>query len=381
MSYFVNRRPRVVGNSVLLVKRQLLGKGQIIAKIGQEVFPSDIIGRGATTAGFRNINLAKMLGVSPKQAAEYLDRPLKQRIYKDELLAFKKGGFLNPKKVITSPTDGVLDSYNDSTGELRISFLPHPIELPAAVFGVVEKIDQIKAEVIIKTQATAIYGILGTGRSREGSLKVIGGRSDLTDKARMPTDLAKHILVSGGLIYTGALAQAVASGVHGIITGGINSLDYKSISGGRLNSPAKFVSDIGLAIVVTEGFGSIPIGEDIFNILTSFNNQFVIIDGNRGKIILPSCQKDCMLNIRKVSLPPQALERFVEPSIEIEATELRLGQRVRVIASPNMGEQGDVMAIDNVPSLLESQIRTIMVTVETKSRKIKVPYSNLEVIN
>jgi hypothetical protein len=191
----------------------------------------------------------------------------------------------------------------------------------------------------------------------------------------------KHILVSGGLIYSGALAQAITSGVHGIITGGINSSDYKSLRGGKLAFPGKYGSDIGLSLVVCEGFGSIPIGEDIFTILQKYNNQFVIIDGNAGKITLPACDSDCIIQIRKVALPQGLKQNYIDSIPEVEAVNLERGQKVRVIAAPFMGEQGVVDTIDATPTVLKSRISTFLVTITTKSRKIRVPYLNIEVIN
>ncbi len=381
MSLLASSRTRVTLDKVIYIKRQLSKPGQILIAAGTEVAPADIIGRSSISAGFRTVDLAKQLQVSPKDAQRYLQRQIGQKIFKGELLAYKKGGFLEKEKPIVSPLDGVVDFYDVNTGNLKISYIPHVIDLPAAVYGIVEGIDHDKSEIIVKTQASRIYGMFGTGKSREGTLKILGNRSDLTDRNRISQVNSNHILVSGGLIYSGALAQAISSGVHGIITGGINGSDFKSIRGGRLIFPGNFGNDIGLSMIVTEGFGSIPIGEDIFSVLESFNDRFAIIDGNGARITLPSYQSDCIIEIRKVSLPPGQRLQTSEPLPDLEAINLEIGQKVRVIASPFMGDQGQVVAIDNVPTLLESKIRTYLVTVATKSRKIRVSFLNLEIIN
>jgi hypothetical protein len=380
MNLIANRRVRVIENQVIYIKRQLPKPGQILVSQGHEVSPADIIGHSTVSAGFRTVNLAKQLNVSPKDAQRYLQRQISQKIYKGELLAYKKGGLLSKEKLIVSPLDGVVDFFDEQTGNLRISYLPHMVDLPAAVYGVVEQIDENKSEVLIKTQATQVYGMLGSGRSREGTLNILGNRSDLTDRERISKLNANHILVSGGLIYAGALAQAISSGVHGIITGGINGSDFKNIRGGRLIVPGNLGNDIGLSLIVCEGFGSIPIGEDIFSVLQKFNNQFAIIDGNGTRITLPSCESGCIINIRKVTLPPSAREKFTDPTPETSAIPLEVGQKVRVVASRYMGEQGIITAIDGTVTMLESKINTYLVTITNKSRKIKVPYLNLEII-
>ncbi len=381
MSLLVNRRTRVIRNVVTHISRKLPAKGEIFASLNQEVKPSDILGRATISPGFRNINLAEELSVSPIEARKCLQRQIGQSIFKGELLAFKQGGFLRGKRIVTSPSDGLLDFYDDKTGELKIEFTPLKVDIPAAVYGLVEKIDKLRGEVIIKTQTTQIFGVFGTGKLREGILKIVGGRDDLTDKSRISANLEGHIVVTGGLIYRDALSRAVAVGVHGIITGGINAEDYRGMTGGHLPFPSKLGGDVGIGVLVSEGFGSISIGEDIFSVLKEYDNQFVILDGNRARLLLPSCNSDCLVQIRKVALPGLEASNLVEPLKEVEAVELSVGQMVRLISAPFIGMQGKVMQIDQTVTELPSGVKTFLVTVQSKSRKIKVPYSNIEIIN
>lgn len=379
LSLMVNRRIRVVHDVITFVRRQLPATGRITAQVGQEVAPSDILGHAMVSPGFRNVNLAAELAVSPSEAIAYLRPKIGQKIFKGELLAYKSSGLFQQKKIMTAPTDALLHSYNDTTGELRLSFLPHQIDLPAAVFGVIEKVNELKGEVLIRTQASEIYGLFGTGKSREGQLKILGNRSDLADRSRMSSGLAGLIVVAGALIYSAALADAVAMGIHGIITGGINASDLKSMSGGRLQLAKQYGTDIGIGLMVTEGFGSVPIGEDIFETLVQFDDRFAILDGNRSRLSLPSSDANCMIKIRNTKIPGVE-KKQVEPIPDIEATQLITGFKVRSIGKP-MGDQGEVIAIDSSPTLLPSGVATYLVTVQTHTRKFKVPYSNIEIIS
>ncbi len=60
--------------------------------------------------------------------------------------------------------------------------------------------------------------------------------------------------------------------------------------------------------------------------------------------------------------------------------EIAVNKMVRVIGTSFMGEQGKIVAIDRMDSLLPSKVKSTLVTLETKSRKIQVPISNLELI-
>lgn len=377
MTLFANLRVRVIRDVVAMVRRELPGKGQILVQVGQEVSSHEILGRSEVSAGFRSINLAQALSVPPKKVQDYLQCRIGQTIYKGELLAFKKGSLFSSPKIVTAPTDGILELVDTSSGEAKITFLPHQMELPAAVFGIVEAVDNDHGAVLIKTQVTQIYGLFGSGKVREGNLRVLGGRGDLISKIRITPDLTNQILIGGGLIFTSAISQAVMVGAVGLITGGINSKDFKSIFGGRLTYPPKFGTDIGIGILICEGFGSIPIGEDIFEVIRTYDGQFAILEGNRARLSIPSLDSDCLVRIRKIKLPKPTL--MVEPLLEVEAIQLKVGQRVRIIG-PFIGEQGEVVAVDQQATMLLSKIRTYLITVKAKRRTLRVPYCNVEVI-
>ncbi|TSC65551.1 MAG: Uncharacterized protein CEO21_385 [Microgenomates group bacterium Gr01-1014_80] len=373
MTLLVNSRIRIAPDKITTVRRVLRGDGQILVSAGQEVSPSDVIGRSILSAGFRTINLAEALSVSPGESKKYLQRSLGKPIFKGELLAFKKGGLFGGKKLVIAPTDGILELFSEKTGTLKLKILPHQIDLAAAVFGKVLNVDHIKKEVMIKTQATQIYGVMGSGRLREGNLKFLGGRGDLIDQEKILPQFSDKILVGGGLIYTQALNKAVALGINGIISGGVNAEDYKSMAGGHLkeNKPD---SDVGIGILVTEGFGSIPIGLDLFDLLKGFEDKFVILEGNKRRLSLPAFSEDCLVKIRQTELVEEI------DGAPVSTDELKLNKRVRVIGDPYLGEVGKLVSIDQGLTRLPSQIITLMVTIETASRKISVPYTNVEII-
>lgn len=375
MNLVVNKRVRIIPENVTYVQRFLQGNGKIVVAAGQEVSPSDVIGKSTISAGFRRVNISQALSVNPKDVKKYLQRSIGKVIYKGELLGYKSGGLFGGKKLLLAPTDGILEQLDEVTGILKLKILPHTVDLPAAVFGIIEKVDHVKKAVIIKTQVTQIYGMLGSGRPREGYLKVLGGRGDLISSDRISPDFNDKIIVGGGQIYKDGLKEAVSFGVKGIITGGINASDFKGMSGGKIKF-AHSESEVGIGVLVTEGFGTIPIGEDIFEILKSFDDRFVILEGNSARVDLPSVSANSLINIKKVHLP-----KFTELTSYVNEDSLRLGKEVRIIGSSYMGEQGQVESVDQMTTKLPSGAITYMITIATKSRKIKVPYNNLEIIS
>ncbi len=382
MKHFAPFRLRVEKEVITRVVRSLKGKGQINVNVGQEVQPADIIGSAILSAGFRILNLAELLSVAPSSVEQYLTKALGQRIYKGELVASKKSWALGGEKIVISPADGVLDFLNPKTGELKIVFMPKKIDLPAGVYGVVEAVDQQRGQVVVRTQVSRIHGILGSGRPRDGILHILGKKDNLVTKELISVKLDGQILVGGSLIFKDAISSAISEGIEGIITGGINAKDYKAMAGGRLIFPKKIDNDVGISIVACEGFGSIPIGSDIFDQLQQYEGKFVFIDGNKAVISLPSVNSSSLQKVKSVSLPPFSNNDLVQNTGNIikENIELKVGLRARVIGSSYLGEQGKIVAIDDSLTLLPSGIKDYLVTLETARRKIQVPVANLEAI-
>lgn len=379
MNFSSSLRLRVEKDVILRLHRILKGKGTISVSKNQEVVPEDIIGTSQISKGFRVLNLAEILQVGPSDVTKYLKRTIGQRIFKGELLAYRSG-WLVGKKVVISPTDGIVDFLNPETGELRLTLLPKIEDLPAGVYGVVEVVDQEKGQVIIKTQASIIHGMFGSGRVRDGILRIISKRDELVGKTYITPKHFEQILVGGSLVFKEAISYAISSGVSGIITGGINAKDYKGMAGGRLIFPKKLENDVGVSIVVCEGFGSIPIGEDIYEVLKEANNRYVSIDGNRGEIYLPSYESKSITRVKNTKLPEMVGvgSRF---STKLERSyELEVGAKVRIVGNSYLGEQGKVIALDQTQTVMPSGIKTFLVTIETKRRTIQVPVVNIEVI-
>jgi hypothetical protein len=372
-------RPRVIPNVVTLIVREVPGNGPILAKPNQEVTPSDVLGLSITSPGFRVVNLAKELGCSAKDCQKYLQKGIGQAVFRGEVLALKQQ--LLRQTPFISPADGIIDSYDPETGNLKLAFLPDRQKITSAVYGVVQSVDTKSRKVYIKTAVTEIMGVLGSGRVREGNILVLGNNSAVTTQSSITPKATDHIIVTGGLIYKEALRQAVAISVKGVITGGIAAADFKGMSGGSLVRKGAFATDVGLSLVVCEGFGVIPMGEDVYKTLVKYNDKFAVVDGSQSRILLPSPDRDSILKVRSIALPPEHQRLFDPVLMDLEAASpLKPGHLLRVVAPPFIGEQGKLLGIDKVVSKLPSGLSSYLLTIETKRRKIKVPINNVEII-
>lgn len=379
MSMYAPFRVRVEKDAIVRIHRRLQGKGKISVPQGAQVTPTDVLGTANISSGFRTMNLAKYLAVSPLDIQKYMKISLGQKIYKGELLAYKDGGLFGGKTVVVSPSDGVLDFLNPQTGEIKMTLLPRKEDLTCGVYGIVEAVDLERGQITIQTQASLIHGIFGCGRVRDGILHIVGRRDELLGPHFVPLTYHGQILLGGSLVFKEAISACISAGISGIISGGINAKDYKAMAGGRLIFPKRLENDSGISIVVCEGFGSVPIAEDIYEILAGYHGKFVSIDGNKQVILLPSFESKSMIKVRNTKLPPEnSISTIYER--RLEAVELKKGLRVRIIGNSFIGEQGKIVAIDQTETVLTSGIKTFLATVETKRRKVQIPVANLEII-
>lgn len=371
---FANTRVRIKPSICMLVTRKLKGPGTILAQKGTEVSPHDVLGHFKQTLGFTKVNIARELNISPSEVPKLLNKPVGQTTFKGELVAFKKGLF--SKSQIIAQTDGIFESLDEKTGEATFKLLPKETSLTAGVFGVIENVDHQKGEIGIKTMMTEVYGVFGTGNEKEGFINVVSGAADLVNKEHITDSNRGQILVAGSLILEATIKKALNCTVSGIICGGLNMDDYIAMVG-TLNKLKRVGSDIGISIIATEGFGIIPMGDDLYEVLKRHEGKFAIIQGNMGRVLLPSDDPNSILSCRKVVLP---LNEALGTIPQLSVGEILIGLKVRLIAPPFMGAQGEVMEIDGNPTRLESGISTYLVTVNTKSKKIRAPFSNLEII-
>lgn len=369
-----NYRPQIKLNYPRLVIRAMHGPGTFSVAVGDVISPETVLGKYQTSSGFSSINLASRLHVAPAEGEKYLQKPLNSRIYRGELLAIKKS--LLGDNVITAATDGIIDSYNAQTGELRLRFFPRDVSLPGGVFGVVEEVDQKNAHVAIKTFVNEISGVVGSGHQRLGLIKAVKNPSNLAKPTDLTSDMVDNIAVLGALVDRDVLIQAVTLGLHGVISGGINFRSFKPLVN-KFDANVNMITDVGTTVCITEGFGPNSISEEIFALLIKHQDQIAYISGEPARIMLPCATAESISSLQKIVLPPH---RETPEAGEVDVKNIDLGQKARIIWPPFMGTVGKIIAIDAAPTTLASGVATYLVTIETSSRKIKVPYPNLELI-
>ncbi|MEX0621499.1 MAG: hypothetical protein WD187_00685 [Candidatus Woykebacteria bacterium] len=345
---------RVKEKKKIILNRYYPGKCKLVVKIGQSVGDTDIIGHCEVSAGRRLIKIAHVLGVSGAAVQKYLTRRVGEKIYEGEILARRKGVLGLGKKEIKAPVDGLITEI-DARGDLILQFLPKPVRLLAGASGKIKAVDDKK--IAIETIATQIHGFVSIGKEREGIISIVGNPKEFILPTRITQEAKGKILVGGALLEKGALEKAVTLGAVGIITGGMNYRDFESLGGGE---------DFGISIIVTEGFGTAPMGDDIFNYLSQRQGRFGFILGSENKLILPDLEEPA--EVRELSTPTQVWR------------ELSVGDKVRYLRK----ESGDLLGVvKELPGeqIINSGILAQVAKVAFNSKQeLLLPAANLEII-
>lgn len=253
---------RITVDTPFDLKRDFVGNCQPSAKVGDKVEVDSVVAHCEISAGQRLVKVAHMIGVSPRDVKKYLLRNVGDRIYQGEIIARKKGLLGVGKNELRSPADGVITDI-DQNGDIIVKFLPTPFRLVAGASGVVSEIKE--DFVTIRTFGTTITGTVGLGKAREGLIKIIAQSTEFVIPQMIDGSCQGKIIVGGAHIERAAIEKALTVGVKGIVVGGIDYRDFVSLG---------VQSDVGLTIIVTEGFGNVKIGRDIFEAFTKLNDKY-----------------------------------------------------------------------------------------------------------
>lgn len=341
-----------------IVRRALSQSGKITARPGVRISPEDILGETSVSVGFRSLPIAEILKVHSKDVQKYLLKKVGDKVFMGELLA-RKQGFFGRKKEVTSPTSGTIVEI-DGRGNLNVEFRRETQKLVAGVWGVVESVQDQKA-VDIKTRVSEIVGICGAGRMREGILNVMCGPEEFLLPQTIDQKLSGSIIFGGALVSREALSKAVAVGVSGIIAGGMHARDFWE-AGGAHGSAYWTSSDVGVTLVILQGFGLVAPPQEMFNFLKENEGRFAVIDGDSATVTIPSKEEK---GVKKAVIPKEK--------------ELAVGDQVRVLDASHFGEVGAVASISKETEMIFAH-ETVLIAVETSHGKIKIPYQNLEIV-
>jgi len=363
---------RVTARTVVRRLRRLPLKGHVLVGLGDAVGPHDVVARTELPGNVQTVNLASRLGVDPARVVEALRKGVGADVRSGEVLAEANGLFGLARRSVAAPADGFIESVSTVTGQLILREPPIPVEVSAYVRGVVVEVVPDEG-VVVEARGALLQGIFGVGGETWGAVAVAvdSPEAQLTP-VRLRPEHRGHVVVGGAHVTLDALRRARELGVAAVVAGGLDDLDLKSLLGRDLGVAITGSEDLGLTVVLTEGFGRIRMSDRAWDLLTARRGRLASVSG--------------ATQIRAGVLRPEVLIPESDTTTaagEAEAgTGLAVGSLVRVIRAPHFGRVGQVTELPPELRRLETEalVRVLVVTFADDGARAQVPRANVELI-
>jgi hypothetical protein len=363
---------RISEKTTVANRRSLPLLGEVIVKKGAVLKAEDIVAKTYLPGKVLAVNAVNRLGIQPKDLREYMLKKEGDPVQKDEIIAETKPWVKMLKSVLLSPITGTIETISAVTGQILMREPPKPIQVFAYVDGTVTEVME-KEGVVMETTATFVQGIFGVGGETVGELAMAVDTPDdiLTAECIQPAHKDK-IIAGGSFIRHDAIDKAKSVGVRGIIVGGFDDEVLKKLLGYDLGVAITGTEEIGITIIITEGFGEIPMAQRTFELLKSRSGAKTSINGAtqiragvvRPEIIIPFTS----------NTSGEGTDKQTDRGMEI-------GDAVRVIRVPYFGRIGRIKTLPFSPQTIETEatVRILEIEFPDGSTAI-VPRTNVEMI-
>jgi hypothetical protein len=364
---------RVAQRTRLRKRRILPLAGDVKKSVGDRVAASDVVAETHLPGDVHSVNVVNRLGITAKEIKTYMLKQEGEKITKGESIARSTALFGLLKNDVPAPIDGSVESISTITGQVLLRTPPKPVQVRAFVDGTVVEVEEGEG-VTVETDATFIQGIFGVGRETWGELVVVAlSHTERLEPSAIKPEHKGKLIVGGALASYAAIQKAREVGAAGVIAGGIHDADLKRLLGYDLGVAITGQEDVGLTVVVTEGFGEIAMAERTFQLLKEREGEQGSLSGAtqiRAGVIRP-----------EIIVPyPAGSAGSAPPEDGTEPGLMAIGSQLRCIRRPHFGQIGTVKSLPVELTKVESETKVRVVEVDFDGTEVLVPRANVELI-
>jgi hypothetical protein len=362
---------KVARFTVLRRERKLPLAGDVLVKVGQKVEAETVVARTELPGNVQTVNAANILGVLPEDVPDCLVKPIGSALKKGEAFAESKSFFGLFKSKCAATVDSTLESISTVTGQAILREPPIPVEVDAYVDGTVVEVHEGQG-VTVEMRGSFIQGIFGVGGETVGTLHVcVDGPGEVLTEAKIGEDVRGKVLVGGSHVSTKVLRVAIQKGARAVVVGGFDDHDLREFLGYDLGVAITGSEEKGITLVVTEGFGEIPMAGRTFELLKQCEGKKASVSGAtqiRAGVLRPEI------------VVPQEIAAGADQDGAGHAG-LELGSVIRVIREPFFGRLGKVVALPPELMALETEAKVRVLEVDFgNGSKTLLPRANVEMI-
>ena len=367
-----------VADNVVIHKRRLLPiPGEVLVTQGEKISAPTVVARTELPGKVHTVNVVHSLGIAPAEVPDYMLKKEGDLVAKDEPIAENKPFIKWFKTQVRSPIQGLVESVSSVTGQVFLREPPEVLELSAYVDG--EVVEVIPAQgVVIACRCAFLQGIFGIGGESVGTITLaVDSVEEVLSPKQLKTEHCGQIVVGGSLVEKETFVRARELGVQALVVGGVHDKDLKELLGYDLGVAITGTEKVGFTLIITEGFGQIPMAKQTFDLLAAKAGCRASCSGAtqiragviRPEVIIPLEDRE----------PEARDENFHLTASEGEG--LREGDLVRLIREPHFGViarvKGFPSELQTIPT--ESRVR-VLVAELPNGQNIIVPRANVEII-
>jgi hypothetical protein len=360
----------VSSGTIIRKTRRLPLKGTVTVQPGDRVEPSTVVARTDLPGIMQTVRLCEQLGIDPSEINKHLMVSEGDFVERGTLLAEISSLFGLIKNRCASPVDGILEMISPITGNVGIRRKPVPVEVTAYINGRVSEIIPDEG-VVIEAAGALVQGIFGVGGERLGAITVAVDSPDaVLDEDGIREDFAGKVVVAGANITGRALKKAASVGAAAVIAGGIIDNDLVDYLGHDIGVAITGQEEVPSVLIVTEGFGIMPMAARTFNLLKSLAGKQASVNG--------------ATQIRAGVIRPEIIvttDAQVTGADGENGQSLNTGARIRIIREPYFGLLATVSGLPKETVMIESgaKVRILLAKLAT-GEEVTVPRANVEII-
>jgi len=386
-------------------ERLLPIRGEVLVSEGERVEAETPIARAMRPGNLTSVKVSERLGVDPTDLPSVMLKSVGDAVEAGEVMAETRAFFGLFHNVCESPVKGVIEHISPLSGYVGIREEPMPLETVAHISGRVIGVQEERGA-IVESRAALIQGIFGVGGERRGILRIAARGPEASLEIALAPEAQGAVLLGGATADAESLAAAARAGATGVVIGGIDDVALRAFVGYDIGVAVTGQERVPFTLIITEGFGPVPMAQRTFELLASHVGSNASIDGStqiragviRPEILVPLCgtpecrptasvvplcgTPECRPTASVVPLGDDISGAPPQPPDPQQAGQLSVGAQVRLIREPYFGRLAVVTSLPAEPQRIETEALVRVAEVDLgDGRKVLVPRANVEMVH
>jgi hypothetical protein len=364
---------RVTADTIIRKRRILPIPGEVLVAKGEQVTATAIVAQTALPGKVYPVNVANKLSVAPGEIPLYLHKHEGEQVAKNEVFAENNPWLKWFKTEVRAPINGTIENVSHITGQVFLREAPEVIRLSAYIDGTIAEVTPAQG-VVVEAHCAFVQGIFGVGGETAGTITLaVKNPEEILTADHLTPEHKGQIVIGGALAQKDTFARARELGISALVVGGVHDRDLRDLLGYDLGVAITGTEKIGFTLIITEGFGAIPMAKRTFDLLSAKIGRKASCSGAtqiRAGVIRPEII---------IPIAHDKESKVQSPRSKAPEGGIGLGDTIRIIREPYFGAIARVKALpaelQAIPT--ESPAR-VLVAALPDGQDVTIPRANVE---